>query len=223
MKIDRVLKLFSRHGSIRLRFAQYGEDTIIRKFFKKQEGLYIDIGAHHPFRQSNTAYLWLQGWRGINVDANLESIKVFRKIRPNDINVHSAIVSENFAQSNSVVNFYSSKAFDLGATVSPELALEREAIVEKQVPCTSLSKIIEKYALSDDRKIDFLNIDIEGLDEDAIEGISRWKKMPTMIAIETYVEAISDVMCTRTFKILTDAGYDYKYQIGLTSIYIQNG
>ena len=41
-----------------------------------------------------------------------------------------------------------------------------------------------------------------------------------MIAIETYVETISDVLGTSTYKLLAEAGYEYRYQIGLTSIYI---
>ena len=78
MKFSRALKLFTRHGSLRVRFSQYGEDTIIRKHFNKSEGFYIDVGAHHPFRQSNTASLWLHGWQGVNVDANSESVEVFK-------------------------------------------------------------------------------------------------------------------------------------------------
>ena len=220
LKLSRVLKLLTRHGSVRVRFSQYGEDTIIRKYFKKSDGFYIDVGAHHPFKQSNTAYLWLQGWEGVNVDANSLSVEVFKKVRPSDINVWSAIVSEQFSENNSVVDFYKSKSIDLCASVSAELAADRGATSVEAVPCTSLDKIIETYAPSDGRKIDFLNIDLEGLDEVAIEGISKWASSPTMIGIETYVDTIPDVLGTRTFKLLTEAGYEYRYQIGLTSIYI---
>jgi len=220
MKFSRALKLFTRHGSLRVRFSQYGEDTIIRKHFNKSEGFYIDVGAHHPFRQSNTASLWLQGWQGVNVDANSESVEVFKKVRPNDSNVWSAIVSEDFAENNRFVDFYTSKSIDLCATASAELAADRGASLVKPVPCTSLDKIINTYAPSGGRKIDFLNIDIEGLDEVAIESIAKWGSFPTMIAIETYVETISDVLGTSTYKLLAEAGYEYRYQIGLTSIYI---
>ena len=66
IKFSRALKVFTRHGGLRVRFSQYGEDTIIRKYFNKSEGFYIDVGAHHPFRQSNTAFLWLQGGQGVH-------------------------------------------------------------------------------------------------------------------------------------------------------------
>lgn len=220
MKFLRTLRAFSINGGVRVRFSQYGEDTIIRKTFSKNEGFYIDVGAHHPFRQSNTAYLWCLGWNGVNVDANAESIKLFRRIRPKDVNIWSAVVSEETAKNNKTVDLYSSKKLDLSATISPNLADERSASKVHSVPCTYLKKIIEDYSPKDGRGIDFLNIDIEGLDETAVEDIALWPTLPKMIATETYANSIPETIKTRTFKLLSDAGYDYRYQIGLTSIYV---
>jgi hypothetical protein len=50
-------------------FSQEGEDILIPFFLKNEErGIYVDVGAHHPFRFSNTALLYSQGWHGINID-----------------------------------------------------------------------------------------------------------------------------------------------------------
>ena len=62
------------------------------------------------------------------------------------------------------MDFYTSKSIDLCATASAELAADRETSLVKPVPCTSLDKIINTYAPSGGRKIDFLNIDVEGKD-----------------------------------------------------------
>lgn len=36
-------------------FSQEGEDLVLSRFFDGQEsGFYIEVGAHHPFRFSNT-------------------------------------------------------------------------------------------------------------------------------------------------------------------------
>lgn len=38
-------------------FSQHGEDVVLAAFFyKNYKGVYINIGAHHPFRFSNTYY-----------------------------------------------------------------------------------------------------------------------------------------------------------------------
>ena len=54
----------------RYSFSQEGEDLLIDRMFDGQSvGFYVDVGAHHPTRFSNTYLLYLRGWRGINIDA----------------------------------------------------------------------------------------------------------------------------------------------------------
>lgn len=39
-------------------YSQEGEDMILRRIFEKQQvGFYVDVGAHHPRRFSNTYFL----------------------------------------------------------------------------------------------------------------------------------------------------------------------
>ena len=228
MKFRRLVRLIGRHGSIRVRFSQYGEDTMIRKLFSKnegfyilnkKEGFYIDVGAHHPFRQSNTAYLWCLGWNGVNVDASARSIDLFRKIRPEDTNICCAVVPKRIAAVQTHVELYSAKDWDLSATVSADLAAERGAGRTVRVPCTTLRAIVER-SNAGGRQIDFLNVDIEGMDEEVFEDIADWPTRPQVVALETYAKTIPDVLKTPVFRTLTAVGYDFRYQIGLTSIYV---
>ena len=63
-------------------YSQEGEDLVLRKIFKKQDkGFYVDVGAHHPKRFSNTFLLYKKGWNGINIDATPGSMKLFNKFR----------------------------------------------------------------------------------------------------------------------------------------------
>ena len=73
-------------------YSQEGEDMILRRVFENQKtGFYVDVGAHHPFRFSNTYYFYKQGWQGINIDAMPESMDVFRRFRKRDINIESGV------------------------------------------------------------------------------------------------------------------------------------
>ena len=50
-------------------YSQEGEDMVLKRIFDKQtKGFYIDVGAHHPKRFSNTYNFYLKGWKGINID-----------------------------------------------------------------------------------------------------------------------------------------------------------
>ena len=73
-------------------WSQEGEDGILARIFEGQrQGFYVDVGAHHPFRFSNTYFFYRQGWRGLNIDAAPGSMRPFRSHRPRDINVECGI------------------------------------------------------------------------------------------------------------------------------------
>ena len=83
---ERVLKEFyAEHPEIVFQnysYSQNGEDLILSRLLEGHPvGKYIDIGAHHPFRFSNTAKLYSEGWSGLNVDPNPTSIKDFETSR----------------------------------------------------------------------------------------------------------------------------------------------
>jgi len=64
-------------------YSQEGEDMILRRIFEDNEtGFYVDVGAHHPARFSNTNYFYKRGWRGLNIDAMPGSMSKFKKYRP---------------------------------------------------------------------------------------------------------------------------------------------
>ena len=94
-KVVRVitdLKNYYLDGYALKSYSQEGEDMILRRLFENQtKGFYVDVGAHHPIRFSNTYFFYKKGWRGINIDAMPGSMKLFNKIRPRDINIEKAI------------------------------------------------------------------------------------------------------------------------------------
>ena len=86
------LQLWSRAFSKRS-YAQDSEDLLVLSLLgdSKPPGFYVDVGAHHPARYSNTLLFYLKGWRGINIDALPGSMDLFRTWRPLDVNLEIAI------------------------------------------------------------------------------------------------------------------------------------
>src|SRR5436309_16100262 len=75
-----------------LAYSQEGEDLVLRRIFETQaKGIYVDVGAHHPFRFSNTCLLHKRGWRGINIDAMPGSMTLFERFRPLDVNLELGV------------------------------------------------------------------------------------------------------------------------------------
>ena len=76
-------------------YAQEGEDRVLERFFdgwrKTTPGFYVDVGAFHPQLYSTTYAFYLKGWRGINIEARPGAMELFRRLRPNDINLELAV------------------------------------------------------------------------------------------------------------------------------------
>lgn len=69
-------------------YSQEGEDMVLQRIFDgKTNGFYVDVGAHHPFRFSNTYFFYRLGWSGINIEPNPEASDLFQSARRKDINL----------------------------------------------------------------------------------------------------------------------------------------
>lgn len=166
-------------------YSHWGEDQIVRWLFTNHPtGFYVDVGAYHPTLYSNTKLLADRGWRGVNVDCNPAMIEFHRQLRPNDTNVHAAIAREegtvtlylfdDWASSNTI-----SASFAEQITRSQDVPVKRELAV----PAMPLRALFDRYVPAG-TGIDFLNIDIETVDVEALESNDWSRYRPLVIAIE---------------------------------------
>jgi FkbM family methyltransferase len=170
-------------------FSHYGEDAILDYIFKdQQDGFYVDIGCYHPDIFPNTKKLFLQGWKGINIDANKDTIDLFNKYRPNDINLNYAI-SENEGEG----EYFKFLEFDSsgggsGNSLSTEVkeAYEKQGLTAKtiKVKIKPLYQILDQYAPN--QKIDFMNIDVEGFDLNVLKSNNWYTHRPKIVAVEIW-------------------------------------
>ena len=165
-------------------YSQEGEDMILKRLFEKQiTGFYIDIGAHHPKRFSNTYHFYQKGWSGINIDAMPKSMKRFNKYRPRDINIEKPI-----SEKKQILTFYSFNEPALNG-FSKDLSEERNGkngyFIEStnDIETSTLEDVLD-YHLPENQEIDFLNIDSEGLDFEVLKSNNFEKHRPKVILIE---------------------------------------
>tara|TARA_Y100000768_G_scaffold26332_1_gene17754 strand:- start:7635 stop:8303 length:669 start_codon:yes stop_codon:yes gene_type:complete len=151
-------------------FSQYGEDLFINDFFKNQAiGKYVDLGAFHPMRLSNTYLLYKKGWSGTNVDLNPISIDFFNLARKNDNNI-CALISD---QDNQLKDAYFVNPWSAANSInkSENTKIKKEMITE------TFSNIVN-------HDFDFLNIDLEGHDYSVLRTINFNKFHPKLVCIE---------------------------------------
>jgi len=152
-------------------YSQDGDDLVIASFVENRSGpgFYVDIGAHHPMRFSNTYYFYKQGWRGINVDATPGSMTLFNRYRPRDVNIEQAVSSEKKSFKYYLFNEPALNGFESDRTKkhldSKTYHLDRVINIES----SSLKAIFDRF-LPKGHTIDFLSVDVEGMDLSVLQS-----------------------------------------------------
>jgi len=214
-KIYLYYNLYIRHKCFlkRSQYSQWGEDLVIIEFFKNiKNGIYFDIGCFHPVMYSNTCLLFKKGWRGINIDINPTSTDLFKILRPNDFNFCTTLDENNkdfqifydhpFSPVNTLdetyYNNFKSKFF--------------KNTTKKIIKSKTADEILN---LTNINNVDFLNIDVEGMDFKMLTQLVPNKLKPKLISIETHnvdgsktldCDKINDFLNNYSFRILQRVG-----------------
>jgi len=188
-------------------FAQEGEDLVLKRLFVgRPAGYFVDIGAHHPKRFSNTWLLYRSGWRGINVDAMPGSMAVFKRLRPYDINIEAALSDRD-----GVLEFYSFEDPALN-TCSRGLAEQYQAsgfrlLGSEKVRTQPLGALLDRY-LPEGQPIDLLSIDVEGEDLNVLRSNDWQRYRPELLLVEVLeLDSLAAVAESKEARFLAEKGY----------------
>ena len=180
-KIINFISIFKRKLKYKKNSYSFNSvDLIIDYIFKdKKNGFYLDIGAQHPISNNNTYLLFKRGWKGINIDLDKKNIELFKIARPRDINLNYAIsdvekeVDLFFYHDSSPIN-----------TLSKNVSNFQNAKVKeiKKIQTKVLNHILED--LNFNNHIDYMNIDVEGFEDNVLKGFNIKKYKPSVVSVE---------------------------------------
>lgn len=167
----------------RASYAQSGEDIVLEWYLSDREvGFYVDVGAYHPKRFSNTYRLYNRGWRGINIDANPKSMNAFRRIRPRDTNIEAAVGPSSHSLTYYIFRQPSLNTFDRDLALQ-HVAEGRPIHKELHVTTAPLVELLDKY-LPANTEIDLLTVDVEGLDLEVLQSNNWARYSPRFVLAE---------------------------------------
>jgi FkbM family methyltransferase len=191
-----------------LSYSQEGEDRIIATVLgMPPQGFYVDVGAHHPQRFSNTYAFYRRGWRGINIEARPGAMVEFQRLRPRDINVEAAIS----ATPQSLTYFeFDEPALNTFSEETAERMLQLKAykvVNRRSITTRTLASILDEY-LPLNQRIDFLTVDVEGLDEQVLLSNNWDKYRPRVVVAEAHrCWSCATAPTTRVSTLLSQHGY----------------
>lgn len=194
-----------------------GEDLLINGLLEfKKNGFYVDIGAYHPVKFSNTNLFYKNGWQGINIDAMPGSMRVFNLKRRRDINLEIPI-----SDCPLTLIYY---IFDSGAynTFSKELAeknIVNSCLLKKvELKTQTLASILGQY-VPDNQQIDFFSIDVEGYDLNVLKSNDWEKYKPRFILVEDHDFSLEMPTTSQIYNYLSSQGYKLVTKTKSTVIY----
>lgn len=167
-------------------FSHAGEDMLLRHIFSnKRNGFYIDIGSYDPVVHSNTYYFYQNGWNGINIDARPDSKKLFDLKRPKDINLEVAVSDKK-----ELLDYYiflpeqqSMNGFD--SSFLKKMRSYQSYKEKIKIEAYPLTNILESH-LTKDTDIDFLSLDVEGMELKVLKSNNWMKFRPKVIMVESF-------------------------------------
>lgn len=193
----------------RLSFSQEGEDLLIGRMFDgRMDGFYVDVGALHPTRFSNTYLLYRRGWRGINIDATPGSMKAFEKLRPRDINLEVAISGEAGVRQFIQFNEPALNSLEEDLSQQRDRDTDYRILSRVEVPVRPLRDVLAQHIPAGQNVIDFMTIDTEGHDLEVLKSNDWSRFRPRVLLIEVLDASLGDVATREEVRMLLEVGYE---------------
>lgn len=171
-------------------FAQHGEDLLIWDYFGgKRDGFFIEVGANHPTKLSQTWLLEQRGWRGMLVEPLPQCCDQLREVRRGSIVCEAAAAAPeqtgeadfHVAKSDVFSRFGELEDSGLSAgTIKVKVRTLESLCVEHQAPA-----------------IDFLSIDVEGIEISVLRGFDIAQRQPRLVVLEDHLDTIDQWLFMR--------------------------
>jgi len=162
------------------RNSEHSEEWIVRDFFgDARDGVFVEVGANHHQRFSNTYYLETTlGWSGVALEPQTKFAEGYARFRPKTTFV-PLFVSD---VSNRTATLYVT-ANDLVASSSKEFSEAYGPVTATVATTTTLDDVLDRLKVT---HIDFLSIDIELAEPQALAGFSIERFRPRLVAVEAH-------------------------------------
>jgi FkbM family methyltransferase len=201
-------------------YAQNFEDVILQRALRwVATGCYLDVGASLPDKDSVSYAFYRRGWRGICVEP-LAYSEAWNQLRPQDIFINAA-VGANLGEATLHI-FDNVREI---STASPDSAehwgrFGFRPTQKVTVPVTTINEILARYL--NGRTLNFVSIDVEGMEQEVLFGLDLKKYRPWVIVVEATIPGLPTPSFERWQPLITNEAYTMVYFDGVNRFYLAN-
>ena len=193
-------------------YAQNGEDVVLDRFFRAKTGLYIDVGASYPIYHSVTRHFYQLGWRGINVEPDPACFAMVCEDRPADVNLCMALAAAPGEAPLHVIPHTGLST--LRTDIAAQWSERGYAPQPTSATIGTLAGICRQHAPAG---IDFLKVDVEGLEGEVIAG-GDWQAFRPRVVVVEAVHPLDGTPGWADWEDLLE-GYEFTLFDGLNRFY----
>ena len=202
-----------------LSFSQCGEDVICKHLFLAlgvSKVNYLDLGAFHPMKISNTFLFYQSGGSGVTVEPNPNNHLLFKRFRAKDVNLCVGVGVQK-----GEFPYFEFEAPTLN-TFSEEEALSYEKqgypiLNKRELPIMPINDILKEHFT--ERPLDLVSIDVEGLDFELLNAMDLEQFKAKVICVEAVKfsrdgrgekdHKIKKLLEKRDYLLYADTGINY--------------
>jgi FkbM family methyltransferase len=206
-------------------FSQSGEDVfvnfILGYLHMAANMTYLDVGAFHPTKLSNTYYFYRGGRRGVLVEPNVDMTELLRTVRPKDVTLVAGIgitdqrEADYYVMTDPARNTFSKEEAEHTERVTNRSTTIREV---RKIPLLNINDVMqERFG----RGPTFLSVDTEGLDLAILKSIDYQRYRPTVICAETLVSGTRKTVAEIP-EFMATQGYTVRGQTFVNTIFVDS-
>ncbi len=162
--------------------SQFGEDVLLWEHFEHApHGYFVEVGANHPTKFSQTWFFEQQGWKGLLVEPLAAKCGLLRAGRPGSRVIQAAVGAPD---QRGRARFHMAADDDMysGLAVPPT-----GTILTEEVEILTLDDILDSEGSP---RIDLLSIDVEGHEPSVLAGFDIARHRPRMVLLEDHLESL---------------------------------
>ena len=196
-------------------YSQFGEDVELLATLGPN-GLYIDIGANHPFKGSNTFLLYQAGWRGLTMEPIMSLCQQHRSVRPRDVCVNAAAGRSRGAALFNEVNPTGYSTFDSDSAST--LVARGQAVLVRQYN-VSVVPVLQAWREAFGAQLpNLISIDTEGFELEVLAGIDLSVLQPELVLLELQ-SAVDTGRRETLVEAMLEEGYELRREFGVNGLF----
>jgi len=197
-------------------YAQNFEDVMLwRALGDCAGGSFVDVGAQDPVVDSISHLFRDQGWHGVHVEPHPSYADALRKSCPNDLVIQAAVGIRR-----ELLPFFQIDATGL-STLDGEIAKRhRENGFDVRELLTSVITLDDVLSASPKGEVQWLKIDVEGLETQVLKGWRKNPVRPWVVVVESTAPLSQQPSFAPWEPLLLRKGYEFAYADGLNRFYL---